>query len=822
MGRRCLILALTALLLTGCAGSPGQSAAALAPAESDRVVIYTSHKEEVYGPIVKEFEARTGIWAEVVTGGTNELLARIAGEADAPVCDVIFGGGVESLTAYERYFQPYACAEADLIRPGLRPADDLWTPFSSLPVVLIYNTKLVSPGELTGWESLLSGRWSGSIALADPTVSGSSYTAAATMLCALPGQRPGLLGLCPEPGRAGAGGQPVLPPQRPHGRVRRRRAAPCGRAGAHRLSRPLGGGAEGRLLRPLAGASAGGRAVMKNASFRQKLLTSFLAIGILPLLICTLLMLNIFRLSLTRSAADAAETQLDAMSSELSGLLSDCETVMEKLCAEPAVAAALDRSELDEQRVYSVLYRAAAPVLGGASLSVYGADGRQLYSTSSQPASGSLSPRWGLLAAAADGGVVYRGASSKSSACIQAACAVRRGIVPLGYVVADVTAAQLTALFDGQHTATSRLLLLDPFWDQVYASSDLPAKTLAARLRSQLLAGQALSDSHGAYDYFVRQEPRSGFCLVLQQPKPMTEGTAELMYLVAGLSLLLCLGLCVLASMRFSRQLFEPIRALNSAMREVEEGNLNVQLDNRRIDEMGQLSGRFNRMAQRLRQNLKDSLRQQRELNEAQIRMMQAQLNPHFLYNTLDTIKWMGKIHQAPEIATISADLADILRSSISADELVPLRQELRLVERYVEIQNIRFSGAFALTVEVDEPLRDVPVPKLMLQPLVENAILHGFRDRSGGEIRISAYRTEEDLILTVRDNGCGVPEEVLAQYRDGAPRPGGHFGLHNVDAILRIRYGPDRGVRFVPVQGEGACIRITLPVFRKGEEPPC
>ena len=158
----------------------------------------------------------------------------------------------------------------------------------------------------------------------------------------------------------------------------------------------------------------------------------------------------------------------------------------------------------------------------------------------------------------------------------------------------------------------------------------------------------------------------------------------------------------------------------------------------------------------------------------------------------------------------------------ISADELVPLRQELRLVERYVEIQNIRFSGAFALTVEVDEPLRDVPVPKLMLQPLVENAILHGFRDRSGGEIRISAYRTEEDLILTVRDNGCGVPEEVLAQYRDGAPRPGGHFGLHNVDAILRIRYGPDRGVRFVPVQGEGACIRITLPVFRKGEEPPC
>lgn len=188
MGRRCLILALTALLLTGCAGSPDQSAAALAPAESDRIVIYTSHKEEVYGPIVKEFEARTGIWAEVVTrrhqraacphrgrGGRASVrrdLRRRRGEPD----------GLRALLSALRL------RRGGPDPPGLRPADDLWTPFSSLPVVLIYNTKLVSPGELTGWESLLSGRWSGSIALADPTVSGLQlHGRRATMLCALPG-----------------------------------------------------------------------------------------------------------------------------------------------------------------------------------------------------------------------------------------------------------------------------------------------------------------------------------------------------------------------------------------------------------------------------------------------------------------------------------------------------------------------------------------------------------------------------------------------------------------------------------------------------------
>ncbi len=186
MGKwRILTVALLLFLLAGCSGKAKELD--YAPEDGERLVLYTSHKKEVWWPIVKEFETRTGVWVEVVEGGTNELLERLDKEKDAPQADVMFGGGVESLTAYERYFQPYACAEADLIRPGLRPADDLWTPFSSLPVVLIYNTKLVSPGELTGWESLLSGRWSGSIALADPTVSGSSYTAAATMLCALPG-----------------------------------------------------------------------------------------------------------------------------------------------------------------------------------------------------------------------------------------------------------------------------------------------------------------------------------------------------------------------------------------------------------------------------------------------------------------------------------------------------------------------------------------------------------------------------------------------------------------------------------------------------------
>ena len=184
--KRALALALMLLLLAGC-GTAGELAA-FAPDDAERLVIYTSHKEEVYGPIVKEFQQRTGIWVEVVTGGSGELLERIAMEAEAPACDLMFGGGVESLAAYEGCFEPCTPAGVEFLRGVGLSEDSLWTPFSSLPLVLIYNTRLVSEGEVTGWADLLDPRWKGRIAFADPTVSGSGYTAALTLFSCIEGE----------------------------------------------------------------------------------------------------------------------------------------------------------------------------------------------------------------------------------------------------------------------------------------------------------------------------------------------------------------------------------------------------------------------------------------------------------------------------------------------------------------------------------------------------------------------------------------------------------------------------------------------------------
>lgn len=181
------LLLAAALTLGGCAAPAVSEGDACAPPEEDRLVVYTAHKEEVYWPVVQEFERRTGIWVDVVAGGTNELLERVRQERDSPRADVMFGGGVESLESCRDCFTPYVCAGAESLQEDFRSPDGLWTPFSALPVVLVYNTKLVSPGQVTGWEDLLSPGLRGQTAFADPAVSGSSFTALMTMLEALGG-----------------------------------------------------------------------------------------------------------------------------------------------------------------------------------------------------------------------------------------------------------------------------------------------------------------------------------------------------------------------------------------------------------------------------------------------------------------------------------------------------------------------------------------------------------------------------------------------------------------------------------------------------------
>jgi len=244
--RRCCLLLVCLLLLTGCGRADTQDVSSFAPAEGDRLVIFTSHKETIYEPILKEFEQRTGIWVELETGGTVTLLERIAaGESGA---DLMFGGGADSLSAYSACFAPYVSEYAGDVAPEYDLGGGIWTPFSALPVVLIYNTKLVRQNPPERWADLLDAGWRGRIAFADPTVSGSSCTALGTLLQAVGGNTDNTLAAFFRnlDGRIIADSGGVVPP-RAHRRPQTLR--PRRHCGAQGVRPGSGGGCEARRRR---------------------------------------------------------------------------------------------------------------------------------------------------------------------------------------------------------------------------------------------------------------------------------------------------------------------------------------------------------------------------------------------------------------------------------------------------------------------------------------------------------------------------------------------------------------------------------------------
>ena len=548
-------------------------------------------------------------------------------------------------------------------------------------------------------------------------------------------------------------------------------------------------------------------------SFRNWIFVTVLLAILLPLLLCGALMMRLLIVRSEESLAGEAEEQLVELSRAVEDLREDCGAVIGELMDSTVLRSALRRGGGDSRTLYQVLSRAAEPMRDAVRLDVYDREGLCCYSTSGL-SGGVLEANWGLLRAAGEAeDVVFRTAEGGG---LSAAQAVRNysGTI-LGYVVAVVEPEGFEALFGGLYTAASEVLLMDGRWRPVYYSRPAQAAQTAESLRRQLLEEGDLRGEEGAYRFFARR--CGSFVLVLQQPRAFTPLVMSAIYLTGALMGTLCLVLALFSAWTLSRYLAKPVHQLDEAMGEVERGRLDVHLETDRSDELGRLASRFNHMTEEYRANLDRSVQRERELNEARLRMMQAQLNPHFLYNTLDAMKWLGMAHQAPEVAELATGLAAILRSSISGDEVVTLEEELELVERYVNIQTIRFGDRFTCEVDVAERYQSCLVPKLALQPLVENAILHGVADREDGYVKVWAGEEEGMLLLYVSDNGCGIPPEVLERLNgDPQPLPGGHLGLFNVDSILRLRYGDACGLSARSTPGEGSCVRLKMPLERK------
>ena len=561
---------------------------------------------------------------------------------------------------------------------------------------------------------------------------------------------------------------------------------------------------------------------LRFSSFRQRLNAAFLAVSLVPVLLCSALLLQIFRLRMTADQQQNAEQQLDGACHALSSMQEGLQEAAITLGGSETVLGALSGGWENSASVYSALYDATEDVRRFARIELYDADGTLRYATQTVLGAQTLPVSWGILKEAADADAIVYSASidptDLDEPVLRGAVRLTRDGQTAGFLVAAFYETQLRAMFDSLAGAQNEILLMDGFWRGVYCSQQAQVQTLSSALRGQLLHGKALTGLSDNFVYTARQDEATGLFLVLQQPQVFTRGTLRLLYTVSALCALGGVAVSIALSLRLSRQMFQPIGTLHRAITQVGRNDLEVQVpvQEGQCDELGELAQQFNGMVLSLRRNQQALLQNQQALNDAQIRMMQAQLNPHFLCNTLDTMKWISKINQVPQVALMSTNLADILRFCISPDEFVELRQELAILGRYVEIQRIRLSDSFTFAQDVPEELLSCMVPKMMLQPLAENAILHGLSGVQDGRLTVTAREEGGVLEICVLDNGCGFPAEMLGPYQ--APeQQTGHLGLFNVDTILRKHYGESFGLRLENRKdGAGACITARLPMRRR------
>lgn len=298
---------------------------------------------------------------------------------------------------------------------------------------------------------------------------------------------------------------------------------------------------------------------------------------------------------------------------------------------------------------------------------------------------------------------------------------------------------------------------------------------------------------------------------------------AQLLYLLIG-------GVAVIGStvliLYLVKQIDSSVGQVVAGIKEVGAGNLNAIVPLTQKDEIGEIADNFNRMTIQVRELVTKVKEATDKQKNAEIRALEAQINPHFLYNTLDSINWMAIEHEEYEISKMLRNLGIILRYSVNkSNTIVTIKEVTEWLEHYVCLHQMRFDGSFDYHFYVDEQAMGLYIHKLLLQPFIENAILHGFKEiEAGGLLNVDIMAAEDRSMLhiIIEDNGKGMPQEKVEQFNDpdrAIMDDGRSIGLHNAFSRMRIYYGMQASWNVKSIEGMGTVVTLKLPAITRKEQ---
>jgi two-component system, sensor histidine kinase YesM len=322
-------------------------------------------------------------------------------------------------------------------------------------------------------------------------------------------------------------------------------------------------------------------------------------------------------------------------------------------------------------------------------------------------------------------------------------------------------------------------------------------------------------------DYALFEVSRTG-----EQYQVMRQGFIN--WEIVTITLMACtIVFSVVAALNLSNSIYKPIKKLHDVTQTITKNDLQVLVTSENIDEITELGITFNLMIGKIKELLDSKIKEQQNLKKAELRALQAQINPHFLYNTLDTIIWMAEAKKISQVKEIVQALSSFFRISLSKGlDWITIGEEVERAKNYLIIQKMRYHDILDFKIEMDENVENYTVLKLILQPLVENALYHGIKNkRNGGMIVVRArQKSENEIILEVEDNGIGFTPQKLAQLQtelndeSDEIRLESGFGVGNVNKRIRLYYGKPYGLTIKSEYETGTCATLVIPA-KKGDK---
>lgn len=287
------------------------------------------------------------------------------------------------------------------------------------------------------------------------------------------------------------------------------------------------------------------------------------------------------------------------------------------------------------------------------------------------------------------------------------------------------------------------------------------------------------------------------------------------------------LVLALILAHYMSRSITNRISSVIHQMSKVRKGSLSPMESPTYHDEIGDLIDTYNYMTRKMDQLMADQAKAAEELRIAEFHSLQAQINPHFLYNTMDMINWLAQQGRTDDVSTAVQSLSRFYKLTLSRKQSIStIAQETEHATIYLEIQNMRYHNSISFISDIPDELMEYQIPKLTLQPLIENAVLHGIleKDDKTGTIVLTGWIEDTSIVLLISDDGVGIPSEKLSAILSGngnSTSGGTNIAVYNTHRRLQILYGPDYGLTYSSTPGSGTEVEIRIPAIRKSATEP-